>query len=98
MAVVSAVGNFAWLFGCAVALASAGALVNNALTEGVALLGLSSETIAGILDDPTVINTAAFKASITSDQRQGILEAYLHGFKHFFYMTVSFERLVAFET
>jgi hypothetical protein len=89
MAVVTGVRNFVRLLGSTLALAIAGALVNNALRMTLRPLGLSAAQVSALLDDPTVINKPAFRATITDEQRVAILAGYTRGFHHAFYLTVA---------
>ena len=89
MAVVTGVRNFVRLLGSTLSLAFNGAIVNNALRGGVRPLGIATEIIEALLQDPTIINQPAFKATLTEAQRMGILNAYLKGFRVVFLLTVS---------
>jgi hypothetical protein len=89
MAVVTGVRNFVRLLGSTLALAIAGALVNNALRSSVRTLGLDSADVDRLLDDPTVINNAAFRAKLSEVARNVVIEGYTKGFRRVFYVTVA---------
>jgi hypothetical protein len=89
MAVVTGVRNFVRLLGSTLALAIAGALVNNALRSALRPLGLTAEQVDALLDDPTVINSPTFLHTISADQRAAIIAGYTRGFHHVFYLTVA---------
>jgi MFS family permease len=89
MAVVTGVRNFLRLLGSTLALAIAGALVNNALRSALSPLGLSAEEVNTLLDNPTAINDPSFRDTLTIAQRDAVIAGYSRGFKSVFYMTVA---------
>lgn len=88
MAVVTGLRNFVRLLGSTIALAVNGAAINNALRSGVSSLGMTAAAVEQLLQEPTIINQPEFRAGLTDEQRHGILNAYLKGFKVVFLLTV----------
>lgn len=95
MAVVTGTRNFVRLFGSTIALATGGALANNALRSALAPLFLAPSLAKKLMDDPTAVNDLAVSSALTPAQRDAIVDGYLRGFRSVFYMTVACQ-LVAF--
>jgi hypothetical protein len=89
MAVVTGVRNFVRLLGSTFALAISGALVNNSLRSAIAPLHLSEAIKDTLLNDPTIINSPSFRATLTDHQHDAILSGYQRGFKSVFYLTIA---------
>ena len=88
MAVVTGVRNFVRLFGSTISLAICASLVNNNLRTAVRPLGLSTEQVEALLDDPTIINRPA-QLSLNAHDKAVVIAGYTKGFRSVFYLTVA---------
>ena len=88
MAVVTGVRNFVRLFGSTIALAICASIINNELRSAIAPLGLSSDIISVLQNDPTSINDPA-QLNLTSHQKAVIVAGYTKGFHSVFYLTTA---------
>lgn len=88
MAVVTGVRNFVRLFGSTIALAICASIVNNQLRSAIAPLGLSSDIISVLQNDPTSINDPT-RLNLTTEQKAAIIAGYTKGFHSVFYLTTA---------
>jgi hypothetical protein len=65
-------------------------IVNNILRRALDPLGLSTEQITTLLDDPTSLNSGTEQLMLTQSQRDGALAGYAKGFKTVFYVSVAY--------
>jgi hypothetical protein len=77
MAVVTGVRNYVRLFGSTLALAICASIVNNELRTAIDPLGLTSDQISEITNDPTIIHDSSF--SLSDAQRETIIAGYAKG-------------------
>ncbi|KAH9921048.1 major facilitator superfamily domain-containing protein [Fomitopsis serialis] len=87
MAVVTAVRNYLRLFGSCIALGVCSSLINNSLREAAQSVGLSSQQIAILLNDPTSVKND--NAGISDAALKVIIKGYSDGFRGVFYLTVA---------
>ncbi|TFK49175.1 MFS general substrate transporter [Heliocybe sulcata] len=87
MAVVTGVRNFVRLFGSTISLAICASIIGNQLRSALNGLSLSSETVANILNDPTVINSS--DSGLTESAKAVIIQGYTRGFQGVFYLTIA---------
>ncbi|EIN07711.1 MFS general substrate transporter [Punctularia strigosozonata HHB-11173 SS5] len=87
MAVVTGVRNYVRLFGSTLGLAICASIVNNELKGAIRPLGLSSQQISQITNDPTIIHDSSF--NLTNEQRRTVIDGYAKGFKNVFYLTMA---------
>ncbi|KAJ3552656.1 hypothetical protein NM688_g4034 [Phlebia brevispora] len=88
MAVVTGVRNFVRLFGSTIALAICASIINNQLRAAIGPLGLSTDIIFDLTNDPTIINDPT-RLSLTPHQRTVIIAGYTKGFHSVFYLTTA---------
>lgn len=89
MGVATAVRNFVRIFGSAMVVPIASAIVSNRLREAMNKFGLAQDTITTVLDDPTVIRSSSFLNQHGRGVTDAIMESYHQGFKGVFYMTAA---------
>ncbi|EPS99206.1 hypothetical protein FOMPIDRAFT_1060977 [Fomitopsis schrenkii] len=87
MAVVTAVRNYLRLFGSCIALGICSSLINNALRQAAQNVGLSSQQIAILLNDPTSVRGDSI--GLSDSEMKTIIAGYARGFSGVFYLTVA---------
>lgn len=88
MAVVTGVRNYVRLFGSTISLAICASLVNNSLRTAIRPLGLSTDQIEALINDPTIINRPA-QLSLDAHAKSVVIAGYTKGFRGVFYLTVA---------
>lgn len=87
MAVVTAVRNYLRLFGSCIALGICSSLINNTLRQAAQNVGLSSQQIALLLNDPTSVRGDSI--GLSESAMRTIIAGYAQGFRGVFYLTVA---------
>lgn len=89
MGVATAVRNFLRIFGSAMVIPIASAIVNNRLREAMDKVDLPADAISAVLNDPTILRSSSFSSQFGNAATNAIIESYRQGFKGVFYMTVA---------
>lgn len=89
MGVATAVRTFVRLFGSAIVVPVASAIVNNRLRSALSDLKLPVNTVTDVLNDPTIIHTSSFTGQYGQSVVDNLVQSYYRGFKGVFYMTAA---------
>ena len=79
--------NYLRLFGSCIALGICSSLINNSLRQAAQNVGLTSQQIAILLNDPTSVRGDSIGLSASAIKT--IIDGYAQGFRGVFYLTVA---------